>query len=182
MATINDIAKLAGVSHGTVSNVLNRKGNVSSKKIRLVENAAKKVGYQIDEQARSLRKGATSTIAIILPNISDTRFSQIYSGIIKSLEAYHYSAKLYVTGGKPYRELEIIQRIVAIRACAVIGISCLENPDKYYQIPALKDTKLLFLLRQGKRNQVPCFNFDYENAGKRAGLELQRFTDIWFLG
>ena len=47
MATIKDIAKLAGVSHGTVSNVLNDRGNVSVKKIKLVEQAIQRLGYQI---------------------------------------------------------------------------------------------------------------------------------------
>ena len=41
MPTINDIAKEAGVSHGTVSNVLNKTGKVSIEKIQLVENAIK---------------------------------------------------------------------------------------------------------------------------------------------
>ena len=45
MATILDVARLAGVSQGTASNVLNRKGNVSSEKIRLVEEAAQKLGF-----------------------------------------------------------------------------------------------------------------------------------------
>lgn len=49
MATILDVAKLAGVSQGTVSNVLNGKGNVSSEKIRIVEEAARKLGYTINE-------------------------------------------------------------------------------------------------------------------------------------
>ena len=45
MPTINDIAREAGVSHGTVSNVLNKTGKVSIEKIRLVENAIQKLGY-----------------------------------------------------------------------------------------------------------------------------------------
>ena len=45
MATIKDIAKKAGVAQGTVSNVLNGKGNVSSDKIRRVMEAARQLGY-----------------------------------------------------------------------------------------------------------------------------------------
>ena len=48
MATILDVARLAGVSQGTVSNVLNGKGNVSSEKIRVVEEAAQQLGYTIN--------------------------------------------------------------------------------------------------------------------------------------
>ena len=43
MPTIKDIAAKAGVSHGTVSNVLNKRGNVSAEKIQLVERDRKSV-------------------------------------------------------------------------------------------------------------------------------------------
>ena len=49
MATMDDIARKAGVSHGTVSNVLNKRGNVSAKKIKLVEDAARALGYYVNE-------------------------------------------------------------------------------------------------------------------------------------
>ena len=55
MATIIDVARMAGVSQGTASNVLNGKGNVSSEKIKAVEEAAKKLGYTINERAKMLR-------------------------------------------------------------------------------------------------------------------------------
>ena len=58
MATIKDIAQLAGVSHGTVSNVLNGRGNVSMQKILQVEKAAHQLGYSMDERARWLRQRA----------------------------------------------------------------------------------------------------------------------------
>jgi multiple sugar transport system substrate-binding protein len=57
MPTIKDIAQLAGVSQGTVSNVLNGKGIVSSSKIKLVQNAAAALGYTVNERAKILRKG-----------------------------------------------------------------------------------------------------------------------------
>ena len=58
MATIKDIARLANVSHGTVSNVLNGKGNVSVEKIKAVEAAAKQLGYSLNSQAKQLRNSS----------------------------------------------------------------------------------------------------------------------------
>lgn len=61
MTTIKDIAKAAGVAQGTVSNVLNGKGNVSSEKIRQVMDAASALGYVPNERAKLLRKGRSNT-------------------------------------------------------------------------------------------------------------------------
>ena len=63
MVTIKDIAKLAGVAQGTVSNVLNGKGNVSSEKIRRVMDAAHQLGYVPNERAALLRKGLNDSLA-----------------------------------------------------------------------------------------------------------------------
>ena len=62
MATIKDIAKKAGVAQGTVSNVLNGKGNVSSDKIRRVMEAARQLGYVPNERAALLRKGTNDCL------------------------------------------------------------------------------------------------------------------------
>ena len=69
MPTIKDIAREAGVSHGTVSNVINGRGNVSVEKIQLVWQAAEKLGYQVNARAQSLRQGRSRSIAVILPGI-----------------------------------------------------------------------------------------------------------------
>ena len=55
MPTIKDIAREAGVSHGTVSNVINGRGNVSVEKIRLVWQAAEKLGRSQSAVANKLR-------------------------------------------------------------------------------------------------------------------------------
>ena len=53
MPTIKDIAREAGVSHGTVSNVINGRGNVSVEKIQLVWQAAEKLGYKVNSRHKA---------------------------------------------------------------------------------------------------------------------------------
>lgn len=81
MPTIKDIARIAGVSHGTVSNVLNGRGNVSVEKIEAVQRAAREVGYQLNAQAQSLRASKSQGVALILPDINAERYYQLYRGL-----------------------------------------------------------------------------------------------------
>lgn len=85
MVTIKDIAKLAGVSHGTVSNVLNKRGNVSAKKIRLVEETALKLGYHLNAQAQSLRKGVSDKVCVFIPYQLRFKYQDFYSGLFVRL-------------------------------------------------------------------------------------------------
>lgn len=78
MPTIKDIAREAGVSHGTVSNVINGRGNVSVEKIRLVWQAAEKLGYKVNAKAQSLRLGKDRAIAVMLPGIEYTHWAAMY--------------------------------------------------------------------------------------------------------
>ena len=71
LLTIKDIARLAGVSQGTVSNVLNGKDNVRSEKIQKVMKVVEEYGYSVNEKAKILRKGNARILAVILPNIID---------------------------------------------------------------------------------------------------------------
>ena len=81
MASILDIARKAGVSHGTVSNVLNKKGNVSAKKIKLVEEAALELNYSVNPQAKVLRKGKSNQIAVIVSDYNIDEYNYFYRGL-----------------------------------------------------------------------------------------------------
>lgn len=58
------LPRMAGVSQGTASNVLNGKGNVSSEKIKAVEEAAKKLGYTINERAKDAQEGEAAILSV----------------------------------------------------------------------------------------------------------------------
>ena len=69
--TMKDVAREAGVSLGTVSNVFN--GAQVSETYRVkVEEAARKLGYKVNRYARGLKTNQTKTIAFICPNNSDS--------------------------------------------------------------------------------------------------------------
>jgi len=125
MATIKDIAHLAGVSQGTVSNVLNGKGIVSSEKIRLVEEAAAQLGYTINERARVLRKGRSKLFALILPNLRFRQYVDFYDSFTNFARNHGYTVSLFISNNNPETELEILPRIRSAMATGVVTFSCL---------------------------------------------------------
>lgn len=68
--TIADIAKKAKVSIGTVSNVLNKKGNVKISTIRKVEKAAQQLGYVRNENAQVMKTGDWTTVLILVSTLT----------------------------------------------------------------------------------------------------------------
>jgi len=81
MATVKDVAKLAGVSTATVSRALANPDMVSPVTRLKVEKAAANVGYSPNGLARSLRKSESKTIVVVLPNMESTFFSDVIHGI-----------------------------------------------------------------------------------------------------
>ncbi len=77
MSTIEDVAKLAGLSRTTVSRVLNDHPYVSDEKRKLIQKAMEQLGYVPNSAARSLRNQKTGIIAVLIPKISTPFFSQL---------------------------------------------------------------------------------------------------------
>ena len=112
MPTIKDIARIAGVSHGTVSNVLNGRGNVSVEKIEAVQRAAQEVGYQLNAQAQSLRASKSQGVALILPGINAERYYQLYRGLHQVLQPSLFEPiDRYLTNALQKLELDILQTL-----------------------------------------------------------------------
>lgn len=81
MATVKDIAKIAGVSTATVSRALANPDKVTASTKLKVEKAAQSLGYSPNGLARSLRTQQTRTIVVVLPDIGNHFFTDIIKGI-----------------------------------------------------------------------------------------------------
>lgn len=88
MATIKDVAQLAGVTVTTVSRVLNNRGYISERTRGKVYAAMKELNYQPNEIARSLYRKKSNIIGLIVPTVAHPFFGELSANI----EYYAYEA------------------------------------------------------------------------------------------
>lgn len=105
MVTMSDVAREAGVSMMTVSNVLNGHRRVVAPTRDRVLAAVDKLGYQVNLTARHLRSGRTDTIALIVPSFHDY-YSEVADRIAPMVEKGGRHLVLERTGARPQSEIE----------------------------------------------------------------------------
>jgi len=81
VATIKDVAKLAGVAVSTASYALNDSKKVSESTLKKVKEAAKQLNYQKNGFASDLKRTKTNTIALILSDLSGPYYSELIKGV-----------------------------------------------------------------------------------------------------
>ena len=90
-SSVKDVAALAGVSLGTVSNVLNRPERVSAGTRQRVEQAMAELGFVRNEFARQLRMGTSSTLAYVMLDATNPFFTDVAQGIELAAEKANVS-------------------------------------------------------------------------------------------
>ncbi|RBM23327.1 LacI family DNA-binding transcriptional regulator [Streptomyces sp. PT12] len=83
---IKDVARLAGVSEKTVSNVINDYEHVSDRTRAAVRQAIDELGYRVNLAGRHLRRGRTGIIALILPELDFSYFGEVATHVIAEAE------------------------------------------------------------------------------------------------
>lgn len=89
--SLKDVAKHAGVGLGTASRVLNGHPSVSDDIRKLVLDSMKELNYEPNAIARSLKIKSTSTIGVIVPDITSAFFPDIVRGIEDAANIYQYN-------------------------------------------------------------------------------------------
>ncbi len=114
--TVNDVAKLAGVSPSTVSRVLSNNPRISKATKVRVEKCMEQLGYYPNANARSLAIKKTDAVGIIIPTtsgdyFSNPFFSEALRGIIKAASESGYNL-LLSTNTEKDEELKVIKKMI----------------------------------------------------------------------
>lgn len=107
--TLHDVARLAGVSIKTVSNVINDYPHIRPATRDRVEAAIAELGYTPNLTARGLRSGRTGAIALALPDLGLAYFAELAAAVIHEAEAAGVVVLVEQTGADRDRELELLR-------------------------------------------------------------------------
>lgn len=112
-ATIRDVAAAAGVSIATVSRVLSGMDGVSPELATRVEAAAKRLGYRANRVARALRRQATQTVGLLVPDITNPFFPAVVQAVEGTLRNAGFSLLLCDAGNDVAAEAELLGNLLA---------------------------------------------------------------------
>lgn len=166
MATIKDVAKLAGVSLGTVSNIINGSRTVSLEKIVKVEKAMKELGYMPNNFARGLKSTNTQSIAVILPNVIDYAMSQLFSSIASAMRDRGYSVSLSITNEIAEIETKYIKNAIMSHVDGIVLVTCQPEKTGFFKEIIDNGVKIVFALRMVKELDANFVGFDVSNIMK----------------
>lgn len=127
--TIYDVAREAGVSDATVSRVFNNKDNVRPATRERVLNAAHKLGYVANLQARILAGGKSNIIGLLVPGLDTAYIAEIVRGIDRELSLADYEMILYTTRRRGGNEASYLQYIANSISDGLLLVVPLLSPD-----------------------------------------------------
>lgn len=129
--TIRDVARIAGVSIGSVSRVLNSKGSVSQEVKARVERVVWELGYKPNLAAQSMRSQISRTISCIIRDINISGFARFVRAADEVLVRAGYALLLSNSEGRIERERELISVIGARRADALLIAQSVELDEEF---------------------------------------------------
>ncbi|UUQ65659.1 LacI family transcriptional regulator [Pseudomonas fuscovaginae UPB0736] len=123
MATIKDVAALAGISYTTVSHVVNKTRPVSERVRVKVEAAIAELDYVPSAVARSLKAKTTATIGLLVPNSLNPYFAELARGIEDYCERNNYCVILCNSDDDPDKQRNYLRVLLEKRVDGLIVAS-----------------------------------------------------------
>lgn len=159
MASITDVARKAGVSISTVSNVINKTKYVSDELKKKINGIIYELNYEVDPVARSLKSKKTMNIGVIITNINRVFFPQVIKGIQDETSRYGYNITFCNSDDLFEREKNFVQMLESKWVDGIILDSVADMAEEGY-------FKYLASIGNGKKS-IPVVSLErsLENFG-----------------
>lgn len=166
-ATIYDVAGAAGVSLATVSRVLNNPEKVKAETRERVLRVIDELGYRPNVIARGLASRKTTTVGVIVSDMTRASIAEMMAGISDIAKKYKYSIKLFtVTPDMDFRNS--LQDIVAEQVDGVLYLNDELLDEDIEQVKNIFNSNRIPVVLANVAthdNSIPAVSIDYEQAG-----------------
>lgn len=177
--TINEIAKMAGVSRATVSRYLNE-GYVSEEKKEKIRRVIEETGYKPSAQAQMLRTRKTKLIGVILPKIHSDSVSRMTAGISDVLTKRGYQILLANTGNSTQEELKYLALFKENQVDGVILIGTIFT-SRHKKL--LSDYRVpIVILGQQLEGYSCVYQDDFNAARELTEVLLEKCRHVGYIG
>ena len=161
-ATITDVARAAGVAASTVSRAFTRPARVNHATREHVLAVAEELGYTPNPAARALESGRTSTLALLVPDITNPYFAGVIKGAERASAAAGLTLVLGDTQENPAAEEQLIRRLGPAVDGFVLSASRLPD-DELRRAAELNPIALVNRATPG----LACVVADYDNGTRQ---------------
>jgi LacI family transcriptional regulator len=191
-ATIKDVAALAGVSVGSVSNVMNGRASVKPRARARIESAIEQLGYRPNRRAQNLAKNITPVLSFILSNrdLHDPFHSRILEGVSRYCDTRDFYVLFSKLSYGPDIPVQSVPLPPAVRAHGMAECVVLAGTNYPNLIEALQQRGIPYvvlannLIAEDSDSPVDQVRFDDVAAAQEATRYLIEMghRDIWYIG
>ncbi|MDZ5712502.1 catabolite control protein A [Jeotgalibacillus haloalkalitolerans] len=169
--TIYDVAREANVSMATVSRVVNGNPNVKPATRKKVLEVIERLGYRPNAVARGLASKKTTTVGVIIPDISNIFFAELARGIEDIATMYKYNIILSNSDQNEEKELHLLNTMLGKQVDGIVfmgGRITEEHVAEFQRSPV----PIVIAGSVEETNQTPSVNIDYYQASVDAVTSL----------
>lgn len=166
MVRIADVAKMANVSTATVSRVITNAGTVKRETADKVLEAIKKLNYQPNMLARHLRRSETNTILVVVPDITNTFFSNVLRGIESVSIEYGYQVLLCDAQNLIERESSFFSNLGQKKADGMILLTA--RSDQKILEELSEDHPVVLACEYYEGSKLPTVSIDNISSARKA--------------
>ncbi|MDQ0339809.1 LacI family transcriptional regulator [Caldalkalibacillus uzonensis] len=161
--TIYDVAREAGVSMATVSRVVNGNPNVKPVTRKKVLETIKRLGYRPNAVARGLASKRTTTVGVIIPDISSLFYAELARGIEDIATMYNYNIILCNSDQRPQKEIHLINTLLEKQ---VDGLLFMGNQitEEHIELFTTSTVPIVLASTKDEKEEMPSVVIDYEQA------------------
>jgi len=182
--TLSDVAKVVDVSAITVSRALNDPEKVNPKLRLRIEQAVAELNYVPNRAARSLATNSTQTLAVVIPTISNTVFSNVLKGIYDHTTVHNYEVLFANTYYSLQNEEKVIAKLLAQHPDGIITTG-LDISERSKAILLSANIPLVQIMEVGTGEVIDMsVGFSHYDAGASMAQYLigQGYRNIGFIG